>query len=280
MNVLKTLMFFLLLISGSISFSQDITLATFNIRLQTNSDSGNLWAQRVPHVVSLIRFHKFEIFGTQEGFRNQLLDIQKGLPEFDFYGVGRDDGKEMGEHSAIFYRKDRFALVKNGDFWLSQTPDQPSKGWDATCCNRICSWVYLTDKTTGRNFYVFNAHFDHQGVVARVESSKLILQRISSIAGNEPVVFCGDLNGDHDSEWYKNLEASAIIRDSFRQVNFPYANNGTFNGFGKTLSNKSIIDHIFISQHFLVNRWGILSDSYYGKFPSDHFPVLAELRLK
>lgn len=280
MNSLKLLL--LALVTGIChpSFSQDINLATFNLRLQTTGDSGNLWTQRSPHVIALIRFHQFDIFGTQEGFRNQLVDIQKGLPEFDFYGAGRDDGKEMGEHSAIFYRKERFSIIKKGDFWLSQTPDQPSKGWDATCCNRICSWVYFTDKQTGKNFYVFNAHFDHQGMVARVESSKLILQRISTIAGNEPVIFCGDLNGDHESEWYKNLEASSVVRDSYRQVNFPYANNGTFNGFGKTLENRGIIDHIFISNHFLVNRWGILSDSYYGKFPSDHFPVLAEIRLR
>src|SRR5688500_6262870 len=108
----------LISLSSLLSFSQDITLATYNIRLQTDGDTGNLWVQRAPFVVSLIRFHQFELFGTQEGFRNQLNDIQKGLPEFAFYGAGRDDGKEKGEHSAIFYRKDRFTLVKNGDFWL------------------------------------------------------------------------------------------------------------------------------------------------------------------
>jgi endonuclease/exonuclease/phosphatase family metal-dependent hydrolase len=265
---------------STLMYAQDITIATYNVRLQTPGDTGNLWVQRAPHVIALIRFHGFEIFGTQEAFRNQLTDIQTGLPEFDFYGAGRDDGKDQGEHSAIFYRKDRFTLLRNGDFWLSQTPDQPSKGWDATCCNRICSWVYLTDKKTGRNFYVFNAHFDHQGTVARIESSKLILQRINSIAGNDPVVFCGDLNGDQQSEWYRNVERSGFLHDSFRQVNVPYANNGTFNGFGKTLVNRAIIDHIFVSQHFLVSKWGILSDSYQGKFPSDHFPVVAQIRLR
>lgn len=270
----------LILISQLSAFSQEFTLATFNIRLQTNNDTGNLWVQRAPHVIALIRFHKFDVFGIQEGFRNQLNDIQKGIPEFDYYGAGRDDGKDKGEHSAIFFRKDRFTLLKNGDFWLSQTPDQPSKGWDATCCNRICSWVYLNDKKTGKNFYFFNAHFDHQGTVARIESSKLILQRINSIAGNEPAIFSGDLNGDQQSEWYRNLDNSGVIRDSYRQVNFPYTGNGTFNGFGRNLANPGIIDHIFVSQHFMVDRWGILSDSYFGKFPSDHFPVLADLMIK
>lgn len=260
--------------------AQDFNIATYNLRLQTPGDTGNLWVQRAPHVIALIRFHEFDIFGTQEGFRNQLTDVQKGLPDYDFYGAGRDDGKEKGEHSAIFFRKDRFTLVRHGDFWLSETPDQPSKGWDATCCNRICSWVYLTDKLTGKNFYVFNAHFDHQGTVARVESSKLILQRINTIAGRDPVIFCGDLNGSQQSEWYKNLENSGLLHDAFRQVNFPYANNGTFNGFGRNLQDKNIIDHIFVTEHFLVSKWGILSDSYSGKFPSDHFPVLARMKLK
>lgn len=267
-------------ISGFSSFSQDFTVATFNLRYQNDGDSGNLWVQRIPFVTTLIRFHKFDVFGTQEGLRNQLTDIQKTLPEYEFYGAGRDDGKDKGEHSAIFFRKERFSLLKNGDFWLSQTPDQPSLGWDATCCNRICSWVYLTDKKSGKNFYFFNAHFDHQGKVARVESSKLILQRIASIAGNEPVIFTGDLNGDQQSELYKILDSSNIIHDSFRQVNFPYVNNGTFNGFGTNLSSGSIVDHIFVSRHFLINRWGILSDSFYGKYPSDHFPVMAEVKMK
>ena len=262
------------------TFSQKITIATYNIRLQNSGDTGNLWSQRAPHVASLIRFHEFDVFGTQEGFRNQLNDIKKALPEFEFYGVGRDDGKEAGEHSAIFYRKSRFAVIKNGDFWLSETPDQPSKGWDATCCNRICSWVQLTDNQTGKSFYFFSAHFDHEGTTARIESSKLILQRINAIAGNDPVIFVGDLNGDQQSEWYNTIEKSELLGDTYRQVDFPYAANGSFNGFGKTLADKRIIDHIFVTRNFMVKRWGILSDSYFGKYPSDHFPVMTVVELK
>lgn len=265
---------------GTHSLSQKLITATYNIRLQTDGDTGNLWSQRAPNVAALIRFHQFDVFGTQEGFRNQLNDIKKALPEYEFYGAGRDDGKEAGEHSAVFYRKDRFTLLKNGDFWLSETPDQPSKGWDATCCNRICSWVQLTDKTSGKSFYFFSAHFDHQGTIARVESSKLILQRINSIAGNEPVIFVGDLNGDQQSEWYKNIDTADFLDDTFKQVTFPYAGNGTFNAFGKNIQTPGVIDHIFVSKHFIVKRWGILSDSYQGRYPSDHFPVLADLEMK
>lgn len=281
MNQARNLLFTLLFCSLSSSlFSQKIVAATFNLRYLNTTDSGNLWSQRAPVVFGLIRFHEFDIFGTQEAVRAQLNDVRRALPEYDFYGAGRDDGKEAGEHSAIFFRKERFTLLKNGDFWLSETPDQPSKGWDAVCCNRICTWVYLTDKKTGKKFYLFNAHFDHQGKVARVESSKLILQRINALAGNEPVIFMGDLNGDHQSEWYQAIEKSDLFDDTFRQSPNSYAFNGTFNNYGKNLAAPEIIDHIFVTKHFMVKRWGILSDSYHGKFPSDHFPVLADFEMK
>ena len=260
--------------------SQPIVVATYNIRMQTTADSGNLWVNRAPMVSALIRFHEFDVFGTQEGFRNQLTDLQKNLPQFDFYGVGRDDGKEAGEHSAIFYRRDRFTLVNKGDFWLSETPDQPSKGWDAKCCNRLCTWVQLQDKQSGKSFYFFNAHFDHEGVTARKESSRLIIQKIQQLSGKDPAIFCGDLNCNQQSEPYQNFMNSGILEDSFRKVNFPYGNNGTYNGFGANTGSTDIIDHIFVSSQFAVSKWGILSDSYLGKYPSDHFPVVAVVTLK
>jgi len=259
--------------------AQKIIAGTFNLRYVNTHDSANLWVNRAPLAASLLRFHQFDLFGTQEGYRSQLNDIQKNLPEFEYYGVGRDDGKEKGEHSAIFYRRDRFRLLNKGDFWLSETPDQPSLGWDATCCHRICTWVQLEDRKTGKKFYFFNTHFDHQGKIARVESSKLILQRINAIAGSEPVLLTGDFNGGRQSEWYLYIANSGVLKDSHTLVNFPYENNGSFHNFGRMLASNEVIDHIFVSKHFLVTRWGILSDSFHGKFPSDHFPVLADINL-
>jgi endonuclease/exonuclease/phosphatase family metal-dependent hydrolase len=260
--------------------AQQITIGTYNLRYDNPRDSGNLWIDRAPVVSALIRFHDFDIFGTQEGLKNQLDDISNALPQYNQYGIGRDDGKDKGEHSAIFYKKDEFNLLKKGDFWLSQTPDKPSLGWDATCCNRICSWVYLQHKKSKKKFYFFNAHFDHQGVQARKESSKLILQKIKNIAGNEPVIFTGDLNGSQSSEWYLAIANSNILRDTYKEVKYPYANNASFNGFGSSKQSKDIIDHIFITKHFTAGKWGILTDTYYGKFPSDHFPVVAVVSLK
>ncbi len=256
--------------------AQTLNVGTFNVRLETSRDTGNLWTDRKVYVASLIRFHGFDIFGTQEGFKNQLDDIQSQLPEYERYGIGRDDGKEKGEHSAIFYKKDRFDFIKGGDFWLSETPEKPGFGWDARI-NRICSWVMLKEKKSKKTFYCFNVHYDHQGMVARRESSKLLLDKIKTIAGNAPVILTGDFNGNHSSEWYQLIANSTTLRDTYREVKYPYVNNGSFQNFGRNFTKADIIDHIFISSQFSVKRWGVLTDSYNGKFPSDHFPVLAEL---
>ena len=258
--------------------AQSFKVASFNIRYDNPRDSGNLWVNRAPVVANLIRYHDFDIFGVQEALKHQLNDISKSLPEYSIYGKGRDDGKDAGEHSSIYYKKDMFKMLKSGDFWLSTTPDLPGKGWDATCCNRICSWVYLEDVKSMKKFYVFNVHFDHQGVVARTESGKLMVQKIKEIAGGEPVLLTGDFNGNRESEWYKTLANSGIVRDTYKDVKYPYENNSSSNGF-RTPRGMGVIDHIFISKQFTASRWGILTDTYFGKFPSDHFPVAATVTL-
>ncbi|KGE14238.1 endonuclease/exonuclease/phosphatase family protein [Sphingobacterium deserti] len=259
--------------------AQQITLGSYNIRYDNPADTGNLWVDRAPVVANLIRFHDFDILGTQEGFKNQLDDIARKLPEYSRYGKGRDDGKEAGEHSAIFYKKDRFTLLKSGDFWLAENPSKPGLGWDATCCNRICSWVQLNDVRNGKSLYVFNVHFDHQGVVAREESAKLILAQIKKIAGDAPVLLTGDFNGDRESSWYKRIADSGSIVDVHAKVSHPYQNNSSANAFRKPKNNR-VIDHVFMSKHFDAIKWGILTDTYFGKFPSDHFPILTVLELK
>jgi endonuclease/exonuclease/phosphatase family metal-dependent hydrolase len=257
--------------------AQNLIVGTYNLRYANRSDTGNMWVNRAPIVASLIRFHDFDIFGTQEGLLNQLQDISAALPQYERYGLGRDDGKDAGEYSAIFFKKDRFKLLNKGDFWLSQTPEKPSLGWDATCCNRICSWVYLQDKQSKKKFYFFNAHYDHQGKVAREESSKLILDKIKTIAGKDPAILTGDFNGSHESSWYQRVANSDILSDTYNHAEHPYANNASFNGFRKNVPGNEIIDHIFTTSNFTVKRWGILTDSYHGKYPSDHFPVLSEI---
>lgn len=274
----RILILLVILTAGINADAQTYRVASFNIRFDNPRDSGNLWVSRAPVVSNLIRYHDFDIFGVQEALKPQLNDISAALPQYAIYGKGRDDGKDAGEHSSIYYKKKMFRLLKSGDFWLSATPDVPGKGWDATCCNRICSWVYLEDVKSRKKFYVFNVHFDHQGVVARKESGKLIVQKIKEIAGSAPVLLTGDFNGNRESEWYKTLANSGIIRDTYKDVKYPYENNSSTNGF-RTPRGMGVIDHIFISKHFSASRWGILTDTYFGKFPSDHFPVAATVTL-
>ncbi|MCC9166270.1 endonuclease/exonuclease/phosphatase family protein [Pontibacter harenae] len=276
---LKYLLLSLLVVCSIVSMAQaqKLLVGSYNVRYDNPNDTGNLWKDRAPVVASLLRFHDFDVFGTQEALKNQLDDINNALPEYARYGKGRDDGKEKGEHSAIFYKKDKFKLLDKGDFWLSETPDKPSLGWDATCCNRIASWVYLQDMSSNKKFYFFNVHYDHQGVQARKESSKLLLSKIKDIAGKEPVILTGDFNGDHNSEWYQTVANSGVLKDTYREVKMPYASNASFNGFGRKTDGNEVIDHIFTTGNFKVNKWGILTDTYHGKYPSDHFPILVEL---
>jgi endonuclease/exonuclease/phosphatase family metal-dependent hydrolase len=256
--------------------AQTIIAGTFNLRFDNPRDTGNLWKDRSPIAANLIRFHQFDIVGTQEGLINQINDLQTQLPEFAHYGIGRDDGKSGGEHSTIFYRKDKYDVIDSGDFWLSEHPEKPGFGWDAHN-NRICSWLKLKMKSGRKTFYVFNVHYDHQGVVARKESSKLILQKIKSIAGNQPVIFTGDFNGNNQTEWYKTINESGMLSDVLPRCEHPYINNGSFNSFRIFNPSNELIDHVFTTSAFKVKRYGILTDSYHGHFPSDHFPVLAEL---
>lgn len=260
--------------------AQTIRMATYNIRQATEKDSLNAWRYRKATVANLIRFHDFDIFGTQEGFYYQLNELKDGLPQFEYTGKGRDDGANGGEFSAIFYKKDRFSLLKGGTFWLTENgSDTPVKGWDAAL-PRICTWGLFKDKLSGFSFYFFNTHFDHKGIQARRESSKLILSKIKQIAGKSPVVLAGDFNVDQNDGSYALINESPEMEDAYSLAEIKLANNGTFNGFNIQTKSDSRIDHIFLSKGFKVNKYGILTDSYQGRLPSDHYPVLIEVDVK
>ncbi|WP_224996287.1 endonuclease/exonuclease/phosphatase family protein [Cesiribacter sp. SM1] len=256
--------------------AQSLQIASYNIRYDNPGDVQNPWKERLPVIVKLIKFHDFDIFGSQEGLHHQLDDLARGLGAYAYTGVGRDDGKEAGEFSAIFYKNDKFTLLQNGNFWLSTDTSKPNKGWDAAL-PRICSWGQFQVKDSGFRFYFFNVHFDHKGVEARRESSKLILEQIRKIAGSSPVILSGDFNIDQMNESYRILNSSKTIKSAYDQAALVYAPNGTFNAFDINSKSDSRIDHIFLTPHFKVQKYGILTDSYQGKFPSDHFPVLVQV---
>ncbi|NGM66222.1 endonuclease/exonuclease/phosphatase family protein [Sphingobacterium sp. SGR-19] len=257
--------------------AQELTVASFNIRLKTTSDVGNLWDDRKQAVTNLIQFHEFDIFGIQEGFYEQVQDMKNQLPGFEYIGVGRDDGAQKGEHSAVFFNKQRFKVIKDGTFWLSGTDTKkPNKGWDAAL-PRICTWGVFEDNQNGKRFIFMNTHFDHVGIEARRESAKLILEKAKELAGDLPIILTGDFNVDETNEAYFTLAKSGIVRDVHELANIVYEPNSSFNAWGKGLKPKQRIDHIFITKPFNVRKYGILTDTYMGKFPSDHFPVVSVL---
>lgn len=280
-----------------------ITAASYNLRNANAGDSakGNGWGKRYPVIAQIIQYHDFDIFGTQEGRRYQLEDLKKILPGYEYIGAGRDDGKTKGEHSAIFYRTDKFELIKNGDFWLSETPDKPSKGWDAVL-PRICSWGHFKCKDSGFEFLFFNLHMDHIGKKARVESAFLVQQKMKELGEGLPAILTGDFNVDQTHSSYKAFTSKGVLCDSYEACDYRYATNGTFNGFNPDNFTTSRIDHIFVSPSFHVKRYGVLTDtyrsiktsgekdakvadcpeeivikSYEARTPSDHFPIRAEL---
>ncbi len=251
--------------------------ATYNLRLNLAEDGPNAWPRRAEAVKALIRYHGFDLLGTQEGLPEQVDELA-AMPGWAYVGVGRDDGQRRGEHAAIFFRTARFSLLGQGHFWLSETPDKPSMGWDGRCCKRIASWARLKDLQTGQAFFVFNAHFDHEGVQARRESALLMLRKIRDIAGAEPVLCMGDFNTTPETEPIVSL--ARVLRDS-RAVSEtpPYGPVGTFNGFQIDAPLLDRIDYVFVSPRWRVLRYGVLSDSYQGRFPSDHHPVAVRLQL-
>jgi endonuclease/exonuclease/phosphatase family metal-dependent hydrolase len=255
-----------------------INVATYNLRYNHAEDGPNAWPARKDMVKALIRYHEFDIIGTQEGLADQIADLAQ-MAEFEHVGVGRDDGKDAGEHSAIFYRKSRFALLDKGDFWLSETPDRPSFGWDAKCCHRLVSWARLRDRDSARVFYVFSLHFDHEGEVARRASAELVLRKIAAITRGEPAICVGDFNSTPDTVQIRTM--SSAMRDAARVSQTPpYGPSGTFNGFHLDAPMAERIDYIFVDRHLDVLKYAVLSDSLNGRYPSDHHPVVARVVLR
>jgi endonuclease/exonuclease/phosphatase family metal-dependent hydrolase len=262
---------------------QQLNVMSFNIRLNVASDSLNAWPYRKDNVASQVLFHQTHVLGVQEALNDQMVDLQQRLPGFKFTGVGRDDGRTKGEFSAIFYDTARLSLIKGETFWLSLTPSVPgSKSWDAAI-TRVVSWGYFKDRITGKSFFVFNTHFDHLGQVARHESAKLLKRRVAEIAMDEPVIIMGDFNARPADPPIRELIAEddpLRFRDTKTlSVTGHYGPDGTFNGFRSMEVNDQPIDFIFIKGDWKVLRHATISQTWKGRFASDHFAVFAELQL-
>ncbi len=271
MKSINILLIFLLL--GIHSNAQTLEVMTYNIRLDVAVDGKNAWPLRKEFLTSQIQFYEPDIFGIQEAKPNQVFDISIMLPKYDQVGIGRE-GKGTGESSNIYYKKDRFILKESNTFWLSETPNKVSKGWDAAY-NRVCTYALLKDKKTRKNIWVFNTHLDHVGEVARTKGIELILSKIAAVnTKNYPVIFMGDFNSEPTSERIISLKNHM---DDSRDISEekPFGPTGTFNGFNHHEPVTTLIDYIFISKDsdLKVHKYAILSDSKDLKYPSDHLPV-------
>jgi len=257
--------------------AQDLSILTYNLRYDTESDGVNRWDNRKEILISQLRFYQPDIFGTQEGLLHQLEAIRDGLEDYDYFGKGRDQGDDEGEFSAIFYNHYAVNLISQSTFWLSETPDVPSKGWDAAL-NRVCTYGLFESRNDGKKFYVFNTHLDHMGETARKESVKLILKQIDSInTSHFPVVLMGDFNLEPDDEAMVGL--SEVMQDAHSLAGTSaFGPRGTFNGFQVTLPVVRRIDYLFLSpSDFSLLKYAILTATIDGRHPSDHYPVYAEL---
>lgn len=268
-----------------------IRVLSYNIRYDNPNDGVNIWANRIDDVAQLIGdTRQSDIAGLQEALHNQIIDLEERLPDYAWFGVGRDDGETGGEFSPVFYRTDRFELLDNADFWLSETPEVPgSRSWDAAI-TRICSWGKLRDKQTGAEIYIFNSHFDHRGVEAREHSAKIIWRKVQEMAGDGPVIFTGDVNAVENSQPYNVFVGRtevdgtySTLRDTRYLTGQAYDGPpGTFTRENWTLpSERGPIDYIFVSPHFQTLRYAVFEDRREdGHYPSDHLPVYAEVTLK
>ncbi|MBU4538394.1 MAG: endonuclease/exonuclease/phosphatase family protein [Weeksellaceae bacterium] len=259
--------------------AQDLKVMTFNIRLSLESDKENSWDNRKTDALKLMDYYHPDFFGVQEAVPQQMTDIKTGLKNYDFVGVGRDDGADKGEYSAIFYDTEKLQVLQSGTFWLSETPEKPSKGWDAAY-NRVCTYALFKMKKGGKKFWAFNVHFDHVGNVARENSSKLILEKIKAFnPKNLPVVLTGDFNLTDETAPIRII--SENLNDTFYHSEKPhYGPAGTFTAFDINTIPKERIDYIFV-KHFECETIRTINDRRENLlYPSDHFPVIAELKFK
>jgi endonuclease/exonuclease/phosphatase family metal-dependent hydrolase len=261
---------------AALASAQNIKVMTYNIRLDTPADGINAWPNRIEKVAHLIQHYSPDIIGVQEAFHHQITDLIRILPEYSWMGVGRDDGKEKGEYSAILYKHARFGLLAGNTFWLSEKPEVPgSKHWDAAI-TRIATWARLYDKELHAEFFLLNTHFDHVGVSARTKSAALIKAQLPELAQGNPIIITGDFNCTAKEDAYSVMvnQEEPVLFDASKGKH-----TGTFCGFQVDAIPCVHIDYIFHSAEWKVWYQRVFEMNDGKHYPSDHLPVLAELEL-
>jgi endonuclease/exonuclease/phosphatase family metal-dependent hydrolase len=276
LNVL-TLSIIIVLMASVHTIAQDLTLMSFNIKYDNTQDTVNNWLDRRAQMVEMVNYYGPDFLGIQEGMHNQVTYLDEGLAKYTFIGVGRDDGKTGGEYSCIFYNQEQFKVVDSNTFWLSDTPDSVSVGWDAAL-PRVCTYGKFEDVNTGDQFWVFNTHFDHRGKEARNNSAQLIVEKISQLNKTGlPIILMGDFNAIEHEAPIQTITSSLddALKISQEQL---YGPTGTFNGFtDEIVTNR--IDYIFTDQVQVVSYAHLDDKLRNNKHLSDHLPVLVEVNI-
>jgi len=252
-------------------------IMSYNIRYDNNWDVKNSWSIRKKKVIQIFGQYEPSIMGVQEGLLNQVQYIDSCLANYDYVGVGREDGKERGEFCVIYFDTTRYVVSKHSTFWLSETPDTISVGWDAAL-ERICTYGLFKDRKTAEEFWVFNTHFDHMGSMARERSSGLILDRINKVNHRSlPVIVMGDFNSVPDSPPINTIrtEMSDALKISLEELQGPI---GTFNGFDPDLPIERRIDYIFTRDIKVLSYMHINDRLNNNRHISDHLPVMIKIQ--
>jgi endonuclease/exonuclease/phosphatase family metal-dependent hydrolase len=273
--------------SPDISRSPDslrVRIMTYNIRFDNPDDGVHAWSHRKDTLLSFVRSQRLDILCIQEGLHGQVIFLKMGQPRFGVGGVGRDDGREKGEYSAIFYDTTRFACGKSGTFWLSPHPEIPARGWDAAL-PRIVTWLQLRDTLTNKTFFVFNTHFDHMGAQARENSARLIRNKIREIAGESNVVLAGDFNSTESDPPYRILVSDSggrprLVDAAYHSQTPPEGPSSTFAGFEfKEPEPGNRIDCVFVSDGVKIITHRTMVARRTQGYLSDHLPVVVEFEL-
>jgi endonuclease/exonuclease/phosphatase family metal-dependent hydrolase len=262
----------------SFSAQAQLEVMTYNIKYANENDGKNSWSQRKDHLATQLQFYEPDIFGVQEALHSQLEFLKDELKSYNYFGKGRDDGAQKGEFSAILFKPEKFELLEQGTFWLSSTPETPGLGWDASY-PRVCTYGKFKVKASGKEFWLFNTHFDHRGDEARKQSVRLIHEKIIQLNKEElPVILMGDLNLEPETEEIKFLKS--YYKDTKETAKHVFGPSGTFNAYEFDEPVTRRIDYIFTKGNIKVNKYAVLSDSKDLRYPSDHLPVIVQLELQ